>query len=201
MNAFLRSISFIFHPLLMPMLGVVLFFYTSPRHLPEQIVKAKLISIFLLTIVFPILIFYFLKATKQARTIYLQSYKERIAPLIINCGVLIYIVLIIFPITEFIEVHYFFVAILFSNLSCLILAVLKFKASIHMIASAGILMFIIAISIHYSINLNPLIAFAFLLIGAIASSRLHMNAHTYPELIIGFFVGLLPQLIMVRFWL
>ncbi|MBT8260685.1 MAG: hypothetical protein HKO92_00465 [Flavobacteriaceae bacterium] len=201
MSAVLRSISFIFHPLLMPMLGVVLFFYTSPRYLPETLVLSKLISIFLLTIVFPVLIFYFLKATRQAKTIYLHSSKERILPLIINSCVLIYIVLRIFPINEFRELHYFFVAILFSTLSCLILAILKFKASIHMIASAGILMFIIAISIHYSINLNGLIAITCILVGAIATSRLHMHAHTYPELIIGFFIGLIPQLILVSYWL
>ena len=70
-----------------------------------------------------------------------------------------------------------------------------------MIASGGLLMFLIAISIHYSINLNELIAISFVLAGTIASSRLHMNAHNYPELIVGFFIGLLPQLILVKFWL
>ena len=201
MNALLRSISFIFHPLLMPMLGVVLFFYTSPRFIPLPIIKGKLISIFLLTILFPIFVFYFLKASKHVKTIYLKTAKERIVPLIINCGVLVYIVLRIFPINEFKEVYFFFIAILLSTLSCLILAILKFKASIHMIASGGILMFLIATSIHYSINLNGLIAILFVLVGAIASSRLHMNAHNYPELIVGFFIGLLPQLILVKFWL
>jgi len=201
MNALLRSISFIFHPLLMPMLGVVLFFYTSPRYIPSPIIKGKLSAVFLLTILFPIFIFYFLKASKYVKTIYLQSTKERIVPLIINCGVLVYIAFKIFPINEYKEVHFFFIAILFSTLSCLILAILKFKTSIHMIASGGILMFLIAISIHYSINLNVLIAISFVLVGAIASSRLHLNAHNYSELVIGFFIGLLPQLILVKFWL
>lgn len=183
------------------MLGVVLFFYTSPRFIPLQIVEAKLISVFLLTIVLPILIFYLLKTTKQATSIYLKSTKERIFPLIVNCVILVYIVLNVFPNTEFIEIHFFFVGILLSNLSCLILAILKFKSSIHMIAAGGMLMFIIAISIHYSVNLNGLIAMASIVTGAIASSRLHMNAHTYPELAIGLFLGLIPQLILVRFWL
>lgn len=185
----------------MPMLGVVLFFYTSPRYIPLPIIKGKISAVFLLTILFPIFIFYFLKASKYVKTIYLQSTKERIVPLIINCGVLVYITLTIFPINEYKELHFFFVAILFSTLSCLILAILKFKASIHMIASGGILMFLIAISIHYSINLNALITISFVLVGAIASSRLHLKAHNYSELVIGFFIGLIPQLILVKFWL
>jgi membrane-associated phospholipid phosphatase len=41
----------------------------------------------------------------------------------------------------------------------------------------------------------------FILIGAIATSRLHLKAHTPIELLIGAFIGLLPQLILVNYWL
>lgn len=201
MSAFLRSISFIFHPLLMPMFGVLLFFYTSPLQFPTPIIKAKLIAIFLLTILFPILIFYLLKTTRQAKTIYLQSTKERILPLIINCGVILYMCFRVFPIYEIRELYFFFIGILISTFSCLMLALVKFKASIHMIGTAGVLMFCIAVSIHYNINLLTLIAFCFILVGAIATSRLHMHAHTIKELIFGFFLGCLPQLILVQYWL
>jgi hypothetical protein len=81
------------------------------------------------------------------------------------------------------------------------LAILKFKASIHMIASGGIFLFLIALSIHYSININEYIALISIIIGAIATSRLHMKAHTNIELVIGFFIGLIPQLIMLNYWL
>jgi len=70
-----------------------------------------------------------------------------------------------------------------------------------MIGSSGVLMFFIAISIHFSININASIALFCILIGAIATSRLHLKAHSNIELIIGFFVGLIPQLIMLNYWL
>ena len=201
MSAFIRSISYIFHPLLMPFIGVVFFFSKSPRHLPENVVKAKLIALFLLSIVLPILIFYLLKSLKQVKTIYLQSTKERILPLILNCIIIGYLSFTVFPANEFIELYYFFIGMIFSSMTCLILAILKFKASIHMIASTGILMFFIALSIHYSINIIGTIALLFVLIGAIATSRLHMNAHSVAELVVGVFVGIIPQLIMLKFWL
>jgi len=201
MSAFIRSISYIFHPLLMPFIGVVFFFSKSPRHLPENVVKAKLIALFLLSIVLPILIFYLLKSLKQVKSIYLQSTKERIIPLLLNCVIIGYLSFTVFPANEFIELYYFFIGIIFSSLTCLILAILKFKASIHMIASTGILMFFIALSIHYSINIIGTIALLFVLIGAIATSRLHMNAHSAAELVVGVFVGIIPQLIMLKFWL
>ncbi|GAL78820.1 hypothetical protein JCM19274_3378 [Algibacter lectus] len=37
--------------------------------------------------------------------------------------------------------------------------------------------------------------------GAVATSRLHLNAHTSKELIFGFFVGLIPQLLLINFWM
>ena len=81
------------------------------------------------------------------------------------------------------------------------LTLLNFKASIHMIASAGVLLFFIALSIHFNININGTIVFFFIILGAIATSRLHLNAHTNIELIIGVFVGLVPQLILINYWL
>lgn len=201
MSAVLRSISYIFHPLLMPFIGVVFFFSKSPRYIPLNIIKAKLIALFLLSIALPILIFYLLKSLKKADSIYLQSTEERIIPLLINCIIIGYLAYTVFPAHEFVELYYFFVAIVFSSLSCLILAILKFKASIHMSASTGVFMFFIALSIHYSININGTIALFSILIGAIATSRLHMNAHSVPELIVGIFVGVMPQLIMLKFWL
>ena len=105
------------------------------------------------------------------------------------------------PIDEIPELYFFFIGILISTVTCLALAYAKFKASIHMIASAGFFMFAIALAIHFKINTNGTIALMCIIIGAIATSRLHLKAHTPVELAIGFFVGLLPQLILLNYWM
>jgi acid phosphatase family membrane protein YuiD len=46
-----------------------------------------------------------------------------------------------------------------------------------------------------------LIAFLVLMNGFVASSRLEMKAHTPKELVIGFLLGIIPQLLLLRFWL
>ncbi|MBT8303168.1 MAG: hypothetical protein KJP09_01765 [Bacteroidia bacterium] len=201
MHNILRSISYIFHPLLMPLLGVIFYFSKTPRYLPLPIIKAKLISIFILTIVLPVLLFYLLKSLKKVGSIYLVSTKERIIPLVLNSIIIILVLQRILPQNEIIELYYFFVGILLSTIACLILAILKFKASIHMIAVGGIFMFFIALSIHFSININGTIAMLFILTGAIATSRLYLKAHDNIELVIGFFIGLVPQLTMLNHWL
>ena len=201
MNAVLKSISYIFHPLVMPFLAVAFYFSKSPRFIPIPIIKAKLFSLVLLTFLLPILLYFVLKTLKKVSSINLESTKERIIPLVINCFIIFFLIQNVFPNNEIIELYFFFVGMLLSTLSCLILVLLNFKASIHMIAPGGVLLFFIALSIHFSININSTLALFFIIIGAIATSRLHLKAHTNIELLIGFFVGLIPQLLMLNYWL
>ena len=201
MNQLLKSISFIFHPILMPMLGVVFYFSKSPRFIPFEIIQAKIISLLILTIALPILLYSLLKNIGRIDSIYLNTTKERLLPVFLNGCITILIINRVLPPTEIIELYYFFVGILISTLACFILAILKFKASIHMIGIAGVTMFYLALSIHFKININGTLAFMFILIGAIATSRLHLKAHTNIELLIGFFIGMFPQLILINYWL
>lgn len=201
MDRILKSISFVFHPLIIPILGVIFYFSKSPRYIPFEIIQAKLISIFILTVVLPILLYFLLKTLGKAKSIYLESTKERVLPLIVNCVVLLLVLNRIITTDQIIELYYFFVGILISTLACLILVILKFKSSIHMIAIGGLFMFFIAISIHFSININGTLAIMSILTGAIATSRLHLKAHTSTELLIGFMVGFIPQLILLKYWL
>jgi len=200
-NRILKSISYIFHPLIMPLLGVLFYFKVSPKYFPQEIVYAKIISLFILTIVLPILLYFLLKTLEKVNSIELETTRERIIPLAINCLIILLVLQRVIGAHEIIELYYFFLGILISTLTCLLLAIMKFKTSIHMIAIAGLFMFFIALSIHFSININSLLALMSIITGAIATSRLHLNAHNYKELILGFFVGMMPQLLLISHWL
>ena len=201
MHYILKSISYIFHPLIMPLVGVIFYFSKTPRFIPDPVIKAKVFSISILTVILPILLYFLLKTIKQVESLELKTNKERIIPLILNLLILILILKRVLPYEEIPELYYFYLGILFSSLTCLFLAILKFKASIHMIGSAGFFMFAIALSIHFKININGTIALMCVIIGAIATSRLHLKAHTTAELLIGFIVGLLPQMMLLNYWL
>lgn len=185
----------------MPIVGVLFYFSKAPRYIPNPIIKAKLFSLIILTVVLPMLIYVLLKSIKQVETIYLENVKHRIIPLILNCLITVLIIIKILPPNEFIELYFFFIGILLSTLTCLILAILNFKSSIHMIATGGVLMFFIALSIHFSINISGSIATMFLIVGAVGSSRLHLKAHNRIELVIGLLIGIVPQLILLNYWL
>lgn len=185
----------------MPLFGVSFYLSKAPRHIPSAIIKAKMISLVILTLILPILLYYLLKTINSVKSIYLSDVKERIVPLTINSFIIFLILIKVLPATEFIELHYFFVGILLSTLTCLILAILKFKASIHMIGLGGVLMFFLALSIHFKINIIASLALLFFITGAVGTSRLHLHAHTKPEVLFGFFIGFIPQLILVNYWL
>ena len=114
----------------MPLLGVIFYFSKSPRFIPKEIIQAKLISITILTVILPILIYYLLKTLGKTHSIYLKTAKERILPLGVNCIIIYLILKRIFPPSEIIELYYFFIGILLSNITCFILAILKFKVLI-----------------------------------------------------------------------
>jgi len=200
-NFILKSISFVFHPLIMPLLGVVFYFSRTPRFIPEPVMKAKIFSIVILTIILPILLFFLLKTVNKVDSIYLKSTKERLIPLFINCIIITLILIRVLTPNEILELYYFFLGILCSTITCLILAIFKIKASIHMIAASGFFMFAVALGIHYQININGTIALMMIILGAIATSRLHLKAHTNQELAIGLFTGIFPQLIFLNYWL
>ncbi|WP_228852671.1 hypothetical protein [Aegicerativicinus sediminis] len=200
-NHILRSISFILHPLIMPFLGVVFYFSKTPRFIPSEIILAKLISLGILTIILPILLYFLLKTFHRVTDHYLSTTKERIIPLILNSFILLLILFRVLPEEEIPELYYFFLGILTSNLSCLTLVLFRFKASIHMIGTCGLFMFMIVLAIHFQINILLTVCLMLILIGGVATSRLHMKAHNMAELIVGAAIGLIPQLILIKYWL
>ena len=68
-------------------------------------------------------------------------------------------------------------------------------------AIAGLTMFIVALSIHFKVNMLFWIGFSLFSNGWVATSRLHTNSHTIVELGAGFFIGIVPQIILINYWL
>ena len=201
MNFFLKSISYIFHPILIPFLGAYVHFLLAPKQFDTTYNYSVLLLIFLLTIVLPLSLSYALQKLKIINSIHLKTTRERIVPLILNAIIVVLVIRYITPIESSSELYYFFTGILLSTIACLFLAFLKFKASIHMIAISGLLMYLIATGVHFNIDITIIVALLIVITGAVATSRLYMKAHTFSELIVGFFIGLIPQLILINYWL
>ena len=201
MNYFLQSASFIFHPLLMPLISVGLYFKLTPKFIEPEIIIIKTYAIIIITILIPLISFFLLKNSGLVKSINLKEVKERKYPLMIQIILIFIIITRVFTKYHHPELYYFFFAAAVSSLAALILVIVNFKVSLHQMGIAGVTMFLIALSIRFTENYLFEISLFFLINGWVASSRLETKSHSISELIIGFIVGVFPQFIMLNYWL
>lgn len=201
MNYFLRIGAYILHPLLMPLIGAITYYIITPRFIESEIIRAKLLAIAIITIFVPIVLFFLLKNMGWIATMELKEVHERKIPLLTQGLLLLLIIKLVFDPYNSPEMYFFFVGILFSTISALLLVLFKIKVSLHQMGIAGVTLFVIALSVHFKVNMLAWIGLFIFANGWVASSRLHTNSHTHPELILGLFLGAVPQLLMLNFWL
>ena len=197
----LKSISYILHPLLMPWMGAVYFLFVTPVQYHPIKISIWLLSIIFWSIVVPLILYFILKKIKLVQSIDLKTSKERIWPLLLNSIILGYLSFGLLSKSVCIELHYLFFGALITAVLGMILALLKFKTSIHMMSTGGAFFFMVLVNFHYNYSFSNAFAFFVIVMGAMASSRLHLNAHTVKELIVGFVVGVLPQILLFNHWL
>lgn len=201
MNHFLRLGAYVLHPLLMPLLGAAIYYIITPRYVESTTISNKLLTIIIITIVVPIASYFLLKKLKLVQSIKLEEVWERKIPLMLQCALIFTIIKIVFDAYITPELYFFFVGILFSSFAALFLVLFKIKASLHQMGISGLTFFVIALSVHFKINMLFWIGLLIFANGWVASSRLHTLSHTKIELIIGFFLGVIPQLLILNFWL
>ena len=159
------------------------------------------LQIIIITFLLPISFFYLLRTFGKIDNVMLSDIAQRKIPLLLQ--IMLFTVLITKSITleRFPNLHYFFVGGLISTFAAFLLLYLKTKTSIHMIGISALTFFIIGTSIHNQTNSIYLISVCFFATGLIASSRLQMKAHSIKELLIGYTIGILPQVGLWIFWL
>lgn len=201
MGHFLRIAAYLFHPLIMPLLGAFIYYTVTRKFYEQEVIQNKLVALFIVTVCIPIVAYFLLRNLGWINSIQLETTRERKAPLMIQCVLLLMVLKMVYNPYDSPELYFFFVGVLFSALAAFILAVLEFKASLHMMALAGVTFFVFGLSVHFTTNLLPVLGFLFLINGWVASSRLYTRSHTPVELVAGAFLGIAPQLILLGYWL
>lgn len=200
MKLILKLASYLFHPLWMPFLGSLFYFLLIPRYFPEEIVKAKLMAIAIITIFIPVVFYFLLKNLGKASNIFLDQVKERRWPLFFFILLNFMVLHQILNIYNYPGLFYYFTGILISAIISYLFTWIKVKVSLHMVGMAGLLMFVIGFCTYFHLYFIYTISFLIIATGLTASSRLYNKAHNSGELIIGFFVGLIPQIITFSLW-
>lgn len=199
LNNILKASSYIFHPLFVSFYGICIYFFITVKYYTNEHILARLLQLFILTVIIPIFIYRVLKKIGVTNSLMMYEVKERRIPYAIAVALNLYITLFLFKISEP-ELHYFFAAITFTSMSFLLFSLMNYKASLHAGAISGLTCYTAFLSIHFQEKTVILIGVLLLINGLVATSRLHLKAHTKTELIIGFFMGVIPQFIMMVYW-
>lgn len=198
---FLKSISYLLHPLFMTLTAAVYFFSATPVQYPPTRVVHWLLSIIIWSLLFPLLLNVVLKKLNAIKSIHLKTVKERFWPLLLNSIIMSYIGFVVVTKADCVELHYFVLGSLLTIILGLTLSIIKIKASIHMMAVSGAFLFMILTNLHFGVSIDNVVIVFVLVMGAMASSRLHLNAHSLKELAIGLIIGVLPQILLFNQWL
>ena len=193
---FHKVISTLLHPIVVPTIGVILYFILIPHSLQKQQQLVMLALVFGFTYILPVIILLVLKGLNLIENFQVHSIKERKIPLFLMIVIFYFLGKSLFDISLIRDLAILFYGTSLSLIALYFLFIFKIKASIHLLSMGSSLGFFLILTDKYDISLTPIIMIIILLSGLLGSSRLHLKAHTPTEVYTGFFIGLLSQFLV-----
>jgi len=185
-------VSVIFHPLLMPLYGLV-FLLTAPtliRYLPVEIKQLLLLVVLINNVMIPAGLLMFFRYRKLISSYSIDDRNERVMPLLTTA--------ILYCTTSFIifrfQIPFFLKSFIFAtSVVAIILSMINFwwKISIHSAGAGALTATILILSFKMQADLLWYLAAIILASGVILASRLRLNAHEPLQVWAGFATGFL----------
>jgi membrane-associated phospholipid phosphatase len=193
---FYKFISTILHPIVLPTLGVFLYFVFVSQSFEKRLQLIVLGLVFVLTYVVPVLLLLFLKNFGFIKDFQVSTIKERRFPVIFMIFLLYFLGNTIIQIPTIRNLGILFYGTSLSLTCIYLLFSVKLKSSLHLVSMGNMIGFFLIMTNINSLSMLPIIILLILLSGILASSRLYLKAHTPVELLIGFFLGIVCQFIL-----
>ena len=193
---FQKFISTILHPIVIPTLGVFLYFMFVSTSLERRLQLVILGIVFVVTYIIPVFLLVFLKAVGIIKSFQVSSIKERRIPVLFMVTILYFLgnIILIFPMVR--NLGFLFYGASLSLICIYFLFAFKIKSSLHLVSMGNTISFFLIVSSINNLSLLPMVIILLLLSGLLASSRLYLKAHSPMELFIGFFIGLSSQFLL-----
>ena len=191
---FQKFISAILHPIVLPTIGVLIYFLVVPHSIRSIQRQYFLGFIFLFTYIVPLTILAVLKGLKLIHSFQLPTLKERKIPLFIM--ILLFTILggIFIKLSVFKDFGMLFYGTSFGLILVYVFSKLNLKVSLHLLSMGAMVGFFMMMGIEYMTSMIPILVLLLLLSGLLGSSRLHLKAHTPREVYLGFFFGIITQI-------
>ena len=188
-----KLISAFLHPIVMPTVGILLYLIFSDFRFSKEQKLTLLAIIFIATYVIPILLLIILKAIGAIKNYKAATIEERKIPLLFMIVLFFFIGKTLNETHVTREISFLFYGTSLGLSLVYLLFINKTKTSLHLLSMGSAVGFFLLFQQIHSTNILPLIIILIILSGVLASSRLHLKAHTSKEVYFGFFIGVICQ--------
>ncbi|MCX6231535.1 MAG: hypothetical protein NTZ33_08320 [Bacteroidetes bacterium] len=186
-----RIISYIFHPLLMPVYTFGILFNVKTYFASVFTSQGKLIImlfIFIATFIFPAVMTFFLLKLGKISSLQLEKREERTLPFLFS--IIFYFGAFYMMRNAGIPAIYYFIMLAATMMVIMALIInFRFKISVHTMAMGALTAILTAVSYRFGIELLLLIVISIILSGLVAFSRLTLHAHRTSEVYSGWLLG------------
>jgi len=194
-----RIISYIFHPLLMPLYILLLLLNVSTflsYSLPVNYKMGLAGVVILTTILFPLFLTWILLRLRIISSVFMDKMEERTFP-ILTISVFYYLTYFLLRGIHISTIFSYYM--LGATLLAILSLVVNFyrKISLHMIGAGSFTGLFLGLSLNFGINLNMAVLAGILLGGIIGFARLKSNAHQPAEIYSGFAMGVVVMTVVM----
>ena len=200
--AFSKLLSYILHPLLMPLYSVLLVMqlntYISYSVSP-QLQRIIFLLVFITTAAFPVLTAMILLQKGMIRSFEMSTVVERRIPFLMAaiCYFVCYYLLLRLPVPRMLCLMVLGAAI---TVSIAWLLSYRWKVSIHMIGIGGMTGLLFGLSQVLNAGLEVLIMLVILVSGLLGTARMQLGAHTPAQIYAGYGIGFIIEWMILRWF-
>lgn len=195
MEKFYKIISVVFHPIVVPTIGVLLYFILIPSSYPSNLKLTLLSLIFIMTYLVPLLILILFKKLKLIESFNAHTIKERKLPVAMMIVLFYLLGNTIANIGAMRDISLLFYATSGALMLLYVFFIFKIKTSIHLLSLGISTAFFLIIDINNSSSFPLVIILNILIAGIVANARLYLKAHEPSEVYIGFFMGFISTFV------
>jgi len=193
-----KIFSFIFHPMLLPTIGMIILFNSGSvlEFLPQQAKKVILLIVFVSTAILPLTFVPFFIFQKIVTSVQMDHAKERLIPFLVTSILYTFSYYLLIRLGAPSTIAKF---ILIGAITVFALFLLSFfwKISAHMAGIGGLFGALIAISFMLNVNLEYYIISAAVVSGILGFSRLMLEKHNPYQIYSGWFLGIAISLLVL----
>ncbi|MEE4001629.1 hypothetical protein V1T75_14885 [Tenacibaculum sp. FZY0031] len=185
-----KFISTVLHPIVMPTIGIILYFLLSPINLNKQQQYTILAIVFVATYFIPMLLLVFLKSLGYIKSFRVHSIRERKFPIFFMMTLFLILGKMFASMSIVKDICYLFYGTVFGLGLIYLLFPFNIKGSLHLLSMGVAVGYFLLFQQIQTVYVLPVIITFILLAGLLASSRLYLKAHNVREVYLGFFIGL-----------